>query len=82
MHGAGGRFARRVLVDELGLPELCLIRCDPRPDFGGCHPDPNLTYTLELVAQMGLLPDGGGNSPTPGRSRRWGRQTTATAIAT
>jgi phosphoglucomutase len=23
MHGAGGIFARRVLVDELGLPEVC-----------------------------------------------------------
>lgn len=59
MHGAGGRFARRVLVDELGLPESCLMRCDPRPDFGGCHPDPNLTYASELVKRMGLLPDGG-----------------------
>ena len=58
MHGAGGPFAKRVLVDELGLPESSLMRCDPRPDFGGCHPDPNLTYASELVAKMGLNPDG------------------------
>lgn len=23
MHGAGGIFAKRVLIDELGLPEVC-----------------------------------------------------------
>jgi phosphoglucomutase len=26
MHGAGGPFAKRVLVDELGLPEVCDIQ--------------------------------------------------------
>jgi phosphoglucomutase len=35
-----------------------LFRCDPRPDFGQCHPDPNLTYAADLVKKMGLLPDG------------------------
>ena len=58
MHGAGGPFARRVLVEELGMPESSLLRCDPRPDFGGCHPDPNLTYAAELVKKMGLKLDG------------------------
>lgn len=58
MHGAGGPFARRVLAEELGMPESSLLRCDPRPDFGGCHPDPNLTYAAALVKKMGLKPDG------------------------
>jgi len=58
MHGAGGPFAKRVLLEELDLPESSLMRCDPRPDFGGCHPDPNLTYASELVKRMGLKPDG------------------------
>lgn len=58
MHGAGGPFARRVLVDELGLPDSCLMRCNPLPDFGKGHPDPNLTYAAELVKKMGLLSDG------------------------
>jgi len=58
MHGAGGPFARRVLVEELGLSESCLMRCDPRPDFGKGHPDPNLTYAAALVKKMGLLSDG------------------------
>ena len=35
-----------------------LLRCDPRPDFGKGHPDPNLTYAADLVKRMGLLPDG------------------------
>lgn len=81
MHGAGGPFAQRVLVEELGMPKVrkkgllhfylygvtiltlyfcqsTLMRCDPRPDFGKCHPDPNLTYAAVLVKKMGLLPDG------------------------
>ncbi|KAL7566701.1 hypothetical protein ACA910_017759 [Epithemia clementina (nom. ined.)] len=58
MHGAGGPFAKRVLVDELGLPETSLMRCNPLPDFGKGHPDPNLIYAAGLVGKMGLLPDG------------------------
>lgn len=58
MHGAGGPFAKRVLVQELGISESCLMRCNPLPDFGTCHPDPNLTYASELVSNMGLLSDG------------------------
>lgn len=58
MHGAGGPFARRVLIDELGLPESSLLRCNPLPDFGKCHPDPNLTYAADLVKTMGLKADG------------------------
>mmetsp|Transcript_19634 Transcript_19634/g.37155 ORF Transcript_19634/g.37155 Transcript_19634/m.37155 type:complete len:645 (-) Transcript_19634:96-2030(-) len=58
MHGAGGPFAKRVLVEELGLPESSLMRCNPLPDFGKGHPDPNLTYAADLVKKMGLLPDG------------------------
>lgn len=37
------------------------MRCDPRPDFGKCHPDPNLTYASELVKKMGLNADGSSN---------------------
>lgn len=61
MHGAGGPFARRVLIEELGLPESSLLRCNPLPDFGKCHPDPNLTYAADLVKSMGLLADGAAN---------------------
>lgn len=54
MHGAGGPFGKRVLGEILGFNDDCFMRCDTRPDFGGCHPDPNLTYGKELVERMGL----------------------------
>jgi len=58
MHGAGGPFARRVLGQMLGFGDDCFMRCDSREDFGGCHPDPNLTYGKELVGRMGLDGEG------------------------
>lgn len=36
---------------------ICLdlwMTCWIQEDFGGGHPDPNLTYAKELVARMGL----------------------------
>eukprot|EP00244_Chara_vulgaris_P013085 TRINITY_DN723_c0_g1_i1.p1 TRINITY_DN723_c0_g1~~TRINITY_DN723_c0_g1_i1.p1 ORF type:complete len:585 (+),score=140.98 TRINITY_DN723_c0_g1_i1:324-2078(+) len=54
MHGVGGVYAKAVFVDELGAPDSSLMNCVPKPDFGGGHPDPNLTYAKELVYRMGL----------------------------
>ncbi|OIV94126.1 hypothetical protein TanjilG_29226 [Lupinus angustifolius] len=54
LHGVGGAYAKRIFVDELGAQESSLINCIPKEDFGGGHPDPNLTYAKELVARMGL----------------------------
>jgi phosphoglucomutase len=31
------------------VPPDQLHNCVPLPDFGGAHPDPNLTYAPELV---------------------------------
>ncbi|KAK0489142.1 phosphoglucomutase [Armillaria novae-zelandiae] len=39
----------RILVDTLGLPPTSVQNCVPLPDFGGGHPDPNLTYAHSLV---------------------------------
>lgn len=64
MHGAGGPFAKKVLVEELGLSETSLMRCNPLPDFGKGHPDPNLTYAATLVKKMGLNTDGSPSSQT------------------
>lgn len=41
--------------------QTSLMRCNPLPDFGKGHPDPNLTYAAELIKKMGLLPDGSAN---------------------
>lgn len=54
LHGVGGIYAKRIFVEELGANESSLINCVPKEDFGGGHPDPNLTYAKELVARMGL----------------------------
>jgi phosphoglucomutase len=62
MHGAGGPFARKIFLEELGMDESCLLRCDPKPDFGKGHPDPNLSYAADLVKLMGLKPDGSADS--------------------
>ncbi|XP_047340936.1 phosphoglucomutase, cytoplasmic-like [Impatiens glandulifera] len=54
LHGVGGAYATRIFVEELGAKESSLLNCVPKEDFGGGHPDPNLTYAKELVARMGL----------------------------
>ncbi|KAL6189878.1 hypothetical protein ACLB2K_036279 [Fragaria x ananassa] len=54
LHGVGGAYAKHIFVEELGAKEDSLLNCVPKEDFGGGHPDPNLTYAKELVARMGL----------------------------
>ena len=62
LSGVAGAYATRILSDMLGVPASALRNCTPLPDFGGHHPDPNLTYASELVAGMGLTANG---SPAP-----------------
>ena len=52
MNGVMGPYVKRVLVQELGASEQSAIRCVPLEDFGGEHPDPNLTYAADLVNKM------------------------------
>lgn len=54
MHGVAGPFARDIFCKEFGLPESCMMNSIPKEDFGGGHPDPNLTYAHDLVEIMGL----------------------------
>lgn len=54
LHGVAGIYAKRIFVEELSASESSLINCTPKDDFGGSHPDPNLTYAKELVTRMGL----------------------------
>ena len=55
MHGASGPYASLILGEILGVPAENLMRCNVLPDFGGAHPDPNLTYAEELVKIMGVF---------------------------
>ena len=49
LHGVTGPYAKAILLDTLGLPESSTQNCVSSPDFGGGHPDPNLTYAHSLV---------------------------------
>lgn len=49
MNGVTGPYVRRIFVDELGASEASVRRVVPLEDFGGAHPDPNLTYAADLV---------------------------------
>lgn len=49
MHAVTGPYAQEIFVKRLGAPEDSLMNCIPSSDFGGGHPDPNLTYAHELV---------------------------------
>jgi len=52
MHAVTGPYAREILERRLGAPAGTVINGVPLPDFGGGHPDPNLTYADQLVAIM------------------------------
>ncbi|KAJ8655022.1 hypothetical protein O0I10_009228 [Lichtheimia ornata] len=52
MNGVTGPYGQRIFVEELGLPQSSVMRCTPLPDFGGEHPDPNLTYAHDLVDRV------------------------------
>lgn len=63
LHGVAGVYAKRIFVEELGANESSLLNCTPKEDFGGGHPDPNLTYAKELVERMGLGKSNTGGEP-------------------
>ena len=52
MHAVTGPYAHAILEERLGALPGTVINGTPLPDFGGGHPDPNLTYAKELVEIM------------------------------
>lgn len=52
MHAVTGPYAREILERRLGAPAGSVIRGEPKPDFGGEPPDPNLVHARELVEIM------------------------------
>ncbi|KAL4468805.1 hypothetical protein ABPG74_005308 [Tetrahymena malaccensis] len=52
MHGVSGPYAHKIFHEILGAHTDNLINCHPKEDFGGGHPDPNLTYAEHLVKIM------------------------------
>ena len=52
MHAVTGPYATRLFEGLLGAPAGTVRNGTPSEDFGGGHPDPNLTYADELAALL------------------------------
>ncbi|XP_065070115.1 phosphoglucomutase-1-like [Rhopilema esculentum] len=52
MNGVTGPYLKAIVCDELGAPKESTINCVPQVDFGGKHPDPNMTYAADFVELM------------------------------
>ena len=68
MHGITGPYGVQIFQKELGLPASSTQNCEPKSDFGGGHPDPNLVYASGLVEavdkngiHLGAASDGDGD---------------------
>ncbi len=68
MHAVTGPYAQEILINRLGAPADSLINAEPKEDFGGHHPDPNLVHAADLVnrvtmenLQFGAASDGDGD---------------------
>jgi len=69
MHAVTGPYGTAILENMLNAPKGTVINAEPKEDFGGGHPDPNLTYAHELVdilygenaPEFGAASDGDGD---------------------
>jgi phosphoglucomutase len=53
LSGIMGPYVLRIFHEELNAKDAVTVKnCQPLEDFGGHHPDPNLTYAHELVEDM------------------------------
>jgi phosphoglucomutase len=52
LHAVTGPYAHAIFEKRLGAPDGTVRSGTPLEDFGGGHPDPNLTYAHDLVAIM------------------------------
>jgi phosphoglucomutase len=68
MHAVTGPYAREIFERRLGAPPGTAVNAEPKPDFGGAHPDPNPTHAAALIAALGAVdgPDFGAASDGDG----------------
>ncbi|XP_078485856.1 phosphoglucomutase-1-like [Ciona intestinalis] len=52
LHGVMGPYANKIVCGELGADASSIVHSIPLEDFGGGHPDPNLTYAKDLMDKM------------------------------
>jgi len=62
MHAVTGPYAKEIFDRRLSANVNALLNCKPLEDFGGGHPDPNLSHAKELVEIM----NAGQDSPSFG----------------
>lgn len=69
MHAVTGPYAKKILEQILGAEPGTVINGEPKEDFGGGHPDPNLAHAQELLeltqgpnaVDLGAASDGDGD---------------------
>ncbi len=49
MNAVTGPYAKNIFIEKMGLAKDCVMNGNPLKDFGGLHPDPNLTYAAHLA---------------------------------
>jgi len=47
-----GPYAKTILEERLGAPAGTVVNGEPKPDFGGHHPDPNPVHAHDLMELM------------------------------
>lgn len=52
MHAVTGPYAKAILEGALGAAPGSVINAEPKPDFGGGHPDPNPIWAKSLIDLM------------------------------
>lgn len=52
MNAVTGPYAIRIFEELLGAQKGTVVNAIPLPDFGGLHPEPNLTYAKHFVDKM------------------------------
>ena len=74
LHGVTGPYGKAIFEDALGLGPSSVQNCVPSPDFGGGHPDPNLTYAHSLVeaVEAGKVPFGAASDGDGDRNMIYG----------
>jgi phosphoglucomutase len=56
MSAITGPYGHAILEQTLGAPAGTVVHGEPKPDFGGHHPDPNPVYARDLIDAM-MAPD-------------------------
>ncbi len=68
MNASTGPCAIEIFVNRLGAKKEWILNSNPKPDFGGVHPEPNPTYAADIynammegIADFGCACDGDGD---------------------